>query len=186
MSNPTTIVRQAIYNTKEQEPAHWRLCLENRSDTKARLGSYIPKHTPEQIDMLLERLQWEIYTHADVIEPAQAFIARNVRGRFGMMQIGDVPGSAVLKFITSKEKDKVEVVWEDHGTEGVEVDFLVLLVGPGDKDDIVWTFHPGDPIRPSTVNRYWGKLPLHSADQLGRRVSKEDAATVGIKWVKLG
>ena len=64
----------------------------------------------------------------------------------------------------------------DVGQTGTPVDHTVLLLGPSDDGLIVWTFHPGDPIRPSTTEP-------NAETEAAKTV--EDAMNLGFQYGKI-
>ena len=197
MSNANTVVAAAIANTKKASPSYWDACLIQRAGRSPNhLGSFFPGLTPTAVGKLIESLVWEPYTHADVVAPAKAFIAREVPGIFGMRQLSDVPANADLRLRPLQKvvegNSQVELVWErahqaTDRSDFIKVDFAVLLLGPSMHDgDTVWTFHPGDPVRPKTIDRF--KRDVNgtiTADRTDHRISKNEAHKLGFNWVKL-
>ena len=184
MQSAITIVTNALKNTRDNEPEHWQRCLVQRAGKEdGHLGSYFPHFNAAQLSEIIFQLVWEPYNHVDVQAPAQAFIARNFPGRFGMVQFGDIPEDGELELVASKEADKVELVWCNHNSKGIEVDYVVMLLWSDEHDGnlIMWTFHPGDPIKPQTFDRY-----ANGHDQVGMKLSKDTASQLAPKWVKLG
>lgn len=182
---PTTIVRQAIENTKRERPEHWKQCLVQRAGINpGHLGSFYEYLSESAVDHLIEQLIWEPYTHSDVMPGCQAYIAP-ASGLFGLMPLGDLPEDAELQWDDGKNTGMVELVWRAHGGQFMKVDFTTLIVGPLDASqpiDIVYTFHPGDPIRPSRIHRKFSD----TGDRHGMKIDKASAARHGVRWVKLG
>lgn len=187
MRDSTSIVRSAIANTTAD---YWiELCSmrAGRGESAKRMGSFYPRLTGPQVERLIRTLVWEPYTHSEVKEPAMAFIARHAPGVVGVAQLADVPEDAELVWDDTKNTGNVELIWKGAPDSAhTKVDYTVAIVGPHDGKEIVYTFHPGDPVKPSQVDRHWGGLKqLHSSDRHQKKVSKKDAAALGVRWVKL-
>lgn len=212
MRNATTVVRDAIKNTPQDylmKTYAMRAGLaEQGGHNPERAGSYFPRFKPSGVKNLISTVVWEPYTHPNIQEPAQGFIARSFPSRMGMVHIEDVPADVTLVLSDPKDTGKVECIWKGApANKGHKVDFLVALVGPGDNGkDVLWTFFPGDPIHPSTVERQQpcshcngGGTELDGErgpclrcdgtkveDLEGALVDRERAKALGIQWVKPG
>lgn len=192
MKHATDIVRDAIAGTKAHYPWLWQACLEMRAGASpSKLGSYFPRLDEAALDKAICSLEWEPYTHPDVEAPAQAFIARAFPGRFGMAQLDTLPHDAAVRWDDSKDLGYVELVWDGYAAHSdvvPRVDFVVMLIGPSDpvapkrEGLFVWTFHPGDPVRPSRVKRH----DRDGTDRHGTRTTRSIANALGVRWVKLG
>ena len=177
----TQIVRAAIAAHAD----YFVECCEQRADAPSRAGSYFPELDPAGVARLVKSLHWEAYAHPAVMVPAVAYIARGTWGRLGMTHISDVPEDADLEWRDPKGTGFVEAVWTDAPEgSGADVDFVVAIVGPGPE---LWTFHPGDPVRPSQVERHrrLAGRPT-SEDRHGHAVSKGMAEQLSVEWVKVG
>ncbi len=85
----------------------------------------------------------------------------------------DLADDDEVELVDPKGTGKVEGVVRRSGTFP-QVDHTVILLGPGDEGEIVWTFFPGDPVRPSSV-------PSSRAGT----VTATEARRLGLEWVKL-
>lgn len=174
----TNVVRTAIENTPRE---YWdKLCRTRARGDALQAGSYLPFHAG-QVDRLMKELEWEAYTHAAVKAPATAFIAAHVFGVMNVIHIDQVPQGETLSFEDPKGLGKLECVWRTNRTpqqmNEASVDFVVAIVGPDSAGkDIVYTFHPGDPVSPSE---------LTNADLLSLAVTPHEAKGLGVEWVKV-
>ncbi len=193
--HPTDIVRQAIKNTIETMPTHWQeLCASRSKGNAKQAGSYF--HFDEKrVGGFIQELEWEHYTHSSIKEPATGFIARSVFGTMNVVSIQDrcmVPSTKII-FEDPKSTGKVEGVTEDPDIVGIRTEFAVLLVGPSplnNEQNVVYTFHPGDPIPPSTVERYFeffnpDTSRFERVDRHGTSTTAIMAKEMGVQWVKV-
>jgi len=96
-------------------------------------------------------------------------------GQLGIIGLAGLPADAVVTLDDRKNTGKVSAVVE--GVRGEEVPFTVLILGLEQGDEVVFTFHPGDPVRPSQVQAEPG---LH-----GRTVTVSEALAMGLEMAKI-
>ena len=149
---PTAEVWTAIANTIEVVPGYFEGHLEGRSaagdgSTVWRWGKACPDASAV-LDVVLDTLWQEYPSCPNLIPGCRAYRAA-------------IPGTIDLRQVSDLEDD-TPVVWvrTDHGyqyptvagTEGEYVDETVLIVGPEAGRTVVYTFHPGNPIKPSQIS----------------------------------
>lgn len=169
----TTRVQEAWMAT----PAvHQRRCLAQRADGPQRAGSYFPGAVPEEVESLLMLAGWEEYSHPAVQSPAVAFKAM-IPGIVDLVPLADlIDPSHEVMLLDPKGTGSVEACVRLSDSSGVPVEFTVALLGPGDDGEIVWTFFPGDPIRPSTIP---------AEGNVGRRATAAEAIAMGLTIAKV-
>ena len=178
MIDSNTRIQDAIRNTPQD---YLHKCLEQRSFFSATtLGSHYML-SPMEILAKLKTAEWEPYNHSDIKTPAVGFITRSFGGLFGMVQVSDLDtGARIVLNQKHARVDELEGVLVYTGTKTFEkphVDFTVCILGPNDDSEVLWTFHPGDPIPPSVI-----KVGVHRD---GDRFTKQEAIDAGLRWVKL-
>lgn len=151
----TEIVRSAIANTRlvvkpEATQSYWDGILAMRAGlSNSAMGSIVADVTPEQLDKLISLANWEAYEHASIQAPAVGYVTSDVPGcEMGMAQLADLPADTEVTLDDSKKTGFLSAVVSADCAR-TPVDEIVLLVGPGDDGDVVWTFFPGLPVAPS-------------------------------------
>jgi hypothetical protein len=132
--------------------------------------------TPLDAEDLL-KASWEEYGHPAIVLPAIGFSA-NIPGTMGIVSLEKLPHETPCEM---RQEHKGEfpfvspVVARRHIQEKIQtVDFTVILLGPCSQprhsDRIVFTFHPGPPMSPSTMrsdSKTAAVRTTHDAMQLG-------------------
>lgn len=140
-------------------------------ETKALLGEYFANtckqrlfngagsryETIEGVDEMESYLRlaaWVPAEHPDVIPGCTAYRTTGIPGgRFGLVRIADLPDD--VKIVASDPKGTGKVSMTVTGQQGPKVSETWLILGPEEVDgeirQVVYTFHPGEPIRPSML-----------------------------------
>jgi len=128
----------AIEKLKEMDLQYWLQTAESRLNSG--IGSRTSYTTTEGIEAALKRAEWAPYSHPAIAAGCVGFITPDVQGKLGVEEISNI------SWYEYQEKGgKVFAV--KKGTVSERANFTVAIVGPeGD----LWTFHPGEPVRPST------------------------------------
>lgn len=159
-------------------PKHyWTSCLAQRAGTSPeKLGSFYPGLSSEDVAKAIQEAAWEPYEHPDVQAPARAFKAP-LPGIFGLVRVDDLPDGTKFQLVDPKGTGICEAMALDVPKDYplLHVDFSTLLVGPGDEGhEVVWSFFPGPPIRPSNLKA-----------EPGQTITKAEAKALGFEWVKV-
>lgn len=106
--------------------------------------------TPES----LMSAEWIEFSHPDIGGPAIGYEAP-IPGTMNLIKLDTLDPQTPIRMELG-HKGEIPYVTAllnpaDVGQKGVPVKHTVMLLGPGEEGNIVWTFHPGDPIRPSTT-----------------------------------
>lgn len=167
-------ISQAIQATKRLAPGYFEKCLTQRSllsDQSAGSGYDL---TPEAIEVSLLAAFWEPYEHPEVKAPCFAFRAL-LKGRFGLVRLDVLPSETVMAFSDPKGTGFVEVEVAG-GIQGPKTDFTIIILGPEGNEEVVFTFHPGAPIRPSRIS---------AEGHHGQTVTVQEALKLGFEWAKI-
>lgn len=177
MSEATSFVQSAIGNSKKMMPEYWQKCLLQRSETAGQaLGSRYPM-TPEEIENTLLHSEWREHDHPSVKKGCWAFKS-DIPGFMGMIPITSLPENSILSLEDPKNTGKYEAVYSKVVPEHMIVSqFSIIILGQHDGMWVVYTFHPGEPIMPSTVP---------SEPNLVKKVTKKEAMKMGFEFVKVG
>lgn len=140
-------VISAINNTKNSLPDYWNNTCKNRLN--GGVGSiYEQFDSVEELEKALLSANWEETTHPDVMPGCRVF-KTDLEGRFGLVKIDELPKDT--KLIADDRKNTGKVAMTVKGIRGKIVHETYLIIGKNDDLDVVYTFHPGEPIRPSIV-----------------------------------
>jgi hypothetical protein len=166
---------QVISALKATSPDYLSQLIATRTP-EHRAGSYF-ELTPEQLKAQLYRANWEPFAPVDANgEPiigggAKGYRATISGGRLGMTEIAAIPETAQLYLIDPKGIDNWSV--STVGASEPHTDTATMIVGkePHESHFAVWTFHPGDPVRPSAIH----------ADTIGTALSNAGVGTDGLR-----
>jgi hypothetical protein len=128
--------------------------------------------TPETLEAALMGAAWEPFEHPDIMKGCSAFKAP-LSGTFGLLDLTTVADDFLVTLADPKGTGFVEA--ECTAGRGAKVDFTVLILGDEKGTEVVFTFHPGNPIRPS-------RLPAEG--RVGNIITAKDALALGFKWAK--
>jgi hypothetical protein len=169
----TAHVRNSIYNSIKNMGEYWTKCLAQRSllGKEAQGSGY--NLTPEQIQKRLLSATWIPYFHPSIMPGCMAF-QTGLEGALGVVPIESLSENESITLQDPKGTGKVEATIKN----GLRVftDFTVIIIGKEGGQNVVFTFHPGAPIGPST---------LPSEGNQGRVVSKTEALSMGLQYAKI-
>jgi hypothetical protein len=162
-------VEAAIAATRLAAPGYFESCLTQRTSGS---GSSYSGLTPAELEVALVGASWEPYEHPDVMAGCSAFKAP-LEGTFGLLDLSTVADDFLVTLADPKGTGFVEA--ECTAGRGGKVPFTVLILGQEKDVEVVFTFHPGDPIRPS-------RLPAEG--RVGQIITAKEALALGFKWAK--
>lgn len=175
MTTTNEFVLSAITNTNTSLADHWAGLLKQRAGlSDAPLGSCVPDVTPADLEQQLRDADWTEYQHPAVQGPVRAFKTTDIGGLFGLVRLADLEGSTEVELVDGHQTGCVECVVP--GRREQPVDFVVLLIGEEDGQSVVFTFFPGDPVRPSSVL-------VEGLSQ--RTITAARAIEMGFEWAKV-
>lgn len=166
-------LRETFNTTRDNYGDHFGGLLTQRNPGPESSGSVFD--APQSAESL-GAAEWTPYEHDAVQAPARAFRAP-IAGKVGLVALASLPADETVRLVDGHETGFVSVVAD--GVASQPVDFTVALVGPGDNgEDIIWTVHPGDPIRPSS---------LEATDETsGKTLTAAEAIRLGFGFAKVG
>lgn len=168
-------IAKAVETTRRVVPGYFEKTLAQRAGlSKAAAGSIYEGIDESQLEQTLLAAEWEPYSHAAVMQGCEAF-KTSLSGRLGIVDLRSLPPDTVVTLDDRKNTGNVSVVV--GGVRGQMVDFTVLILGRERDEEVVFTFHPGDPVRPSQVKAEAG---LH-----GKRVPVSEAIGMGLEMGKI-
>lgn len=163
-------ISAAIAATRRLAPGYFDACLTQRCSGAG--SSY--DLGPEALESRLVGAEWEPFEHPDIMAGCSAFRAP-IAGTFGLVKLDTLPEDAILTLIDPKGTGFVEAECPS-GAPREAVGFTVIILGQEKGEEVVFTFHPGDPIRPS-------RLPAEG--RAGSKVTAREAKALGFTWAKL-
>ncbi len=166
-------IQKAIVTTKATLGDYWGNTVAQRLPSGA--GSVVIGYeTPEALETALIAAVWEPYAHPALMAGTTAFKAP-IAGRLGLVDLSTLPADTAVTLDDRKNTGTVSGTVK--GVHGDEVDFTVLIVGDEDGHEVVYTFHPGEPVAPSKV--------VASAGLHGSTVTAAQAIAMGLGMAKI-
>lgn len=167
-------IARAVEAIKTADSAYWMQTLTQRLPGGA--GSVVlGVSDTASLEEALLSANWESYSHEAVMEGCSAFSTRDLRGRLGIVELASLSADTIVTLDDRKNTGKVSAVVD--GVLGPEVDFIVIILGDEGGVEVVFTFHPGESVRPSQVQCETG---MH-----GRRVTIAEAQEMGFAMAKV-
>ena len=126
-----------------------------------------------KLEEKIKTADWQEVVHPDVMSGCTAFKA-NVPGLLGIMPIAKLPEDADLFTIDTKKTGFIGIGCT--GVQKMPVAFSYLILGMEGDLEVVYTFHPGEPVRPSEIETT--DIPA------GKKITKEEALSMGFELCK--
>ena len=159
-------------HTADLLPDHIAGLLATRNPGPDSSGSVF--NVPQTVESL-DSADWQTFDHPAVQAPATAFRA-SIPGKVGIVRLDTLSADTAVKLTDGHETGFVSATV--LGEAATPVDFSVMLVGPADDgSDIVWTVHPGEPVRPSSIP---------AAGHEGETITVAEALAMGFEFGKVG
>ena len=147
-----SISTQRVVKALDNTPKEYAESLFNMRSaySKENAGSVL-NAPPQKIPNLLRGVRWVRYPHPNIEFPAVGFLA-DIPGRVGIITLSDLDPQHPVVLEDPKGTGAVSAVVENVG-DRIMVGHTTMILGPREdgQGEQVWTFHPGDPIRPSEV-----------------------------------
>ena len=170
------IVRSAVENIKEMLPDYWKKTLTQRLCTGT--GSvYTSITTLDQMEKALLHADWEPANHPAIAPGCKAYVTYDIKGGcYGMISVADQPDDATFIIEDQKGTGKVSLVLQGAGRVPAEETWIII--GKEQGRNIVFTFHPGEPVPRATTSTE--ELPV------GTKLTKAEALALGFNLAKVG
>lgn len=174
----TTEVWNAIQATLEVVPGYFESHCSGRSasgdgSTVWRWGKPCPDATAV-LDTILDT-GWFEYPECPALLPGCKAFKAAIPGTIDLRKVSDLADDTPVRWVDAGHGYQYPTV---AGTEGEYVDYTTLIVGPEAGREVVYTFHPGAPIRPSQISADTDVSNITSIAAL-------KAAYPEIEWVKV-
>jgi len=158
--------------TKSTAPAYYSSMFNQR--LLGGLGSVFPFTDASVLEAVLLSADWEEVTHPNVKAPCRCFRA-TIPGYLGIVPLRELPKGT--KLVADDNKDTGFVELTARMPRRVKTDVTYAIIGKEGDTEIVFTFHPGEPITPSTVSTT--VLPA------GTEISVDEAIAFGFTHAKV-
>jgi len=162
-------IQQAFENSKDI-PGHLEGIFKQRNE-----GAGGSKFKTKQTIESLVNADWKPYNHPAVKGGAKAFKAP-IPGYMGLIELDSLPDDSIVTLDDGHETGFLSVTVP--GKRSQSVNFTVLLVGDHGGKEVVYTFHPGDPVRPSS-------LPDAGDYKKGDQITVKEAKDLGFNYGKI-
>jgi hypothetical protein len=180
--NPSARVVAAIEHTRKALPGYFERTLFQRASLSPEHCGSTVHGTPAEVEALLLEAAWAPYEHSAVAPGCVAFRA-HLPGplRVGVVELARLDGALPVKLADVKSTGYYEVEIEAvhvSGTPAEYTDFVTAILGDHEGGEVVFTFHPGEPIAPSRVAVSTpglpsdAMIPVHEARRLGFTYAK--------------
>lgn len=179
-------IEQAFQNAKRvvmgkdengNDKTYFDSMLDQRIEGPKNAGSSYIVSSPEELYETLMSQEWEETTHPEVMPGCRVF-KTNLPGLEGIIDLNTLPDDAELYAIDPKSTGIVAIGVGRVPKKFVEETYLIIGKEEidGKEEDMVFTFHPGEPVRPSQIETK--DMPD------GKRVSLEEARSLGFDKAK--
>lgn len=153
MSTGRTLqVRKAIMRTKEHDPEYFKKCIEQR--LLFGKGSYYLYTDPDELEKALMSASWLKYEHPNIAPGCHGYISYSDRlsGYIGIIPLAMVPKDAKCYLVDPKGTGTLSLGVKAFNGDMWPVGYTVLITGDDGYGQCMFTFHPGDPLTPSTLS----------------------------------
>lgn len=175
MNNIQARIAEAIRTTREVVPGYFEKTVEQR--LPGGCGSVLIGEFGgvSDVESALIGAEWEPFSHPAIMAGCEGFSTRSLKGHLGVVELTELPKDETVVLDDRKGTGKVSAVV--RGVSGPVTDHIVIILGQEQGKEVVFTFHPGDPVRPSQV--------LMEPGMDGQEVSVEKALEMGLTTAKI-
>jgi hypothetical protein len=128
---------------------------------------------------------WEPYSHPSISKGCKGYVTYDIPGELGIVDISELPNDFLLSYDDSKNTGKASLCVKD--IKRLRTGFTVLITGEEEGKDVMFTFHPGEPITPSVVdsdlNYYYNNIVFSNLQ--GKTITVKDALKRGFEYAKI-
>lgn len=148
-SNTASRIDAAHKNIQEIAPGYWEATVASRTAVTA-VGSFFEFPNVEEVLFEQHLQDWEEYPECPGLLPGCAAFKLQIKGYLGVIPLDILDDAQELRVINNKGTGVAKLL---APTDSIprEVDFAVCILGMEDGREVIFTFHPGDPIPPDTI-----------------------------------
>lgn len=153
MRETTEHVRKCISRTKLYSLAYFMKCLQQRLD-KIGKGSFYPYTDTEVLEKELMSAEWEEFKHPNIARGCHGYISysNGLHGFVGVIPLSMLPAGTKCYLRDIKGTGTLSLCVKPVGNErGLVSTYTVLITGDDGYGECMFTFHPGDPLKPSSL-----------------------------------
>lgn len=167
-------IRAAIINTRniQQPEGYWKNLVASRTQGTG-LGSYYDLPF-EEIEDLISNTMWRPSASTFVSEGCIAFEA-DLLGFMNVIELSELDDDAEGTLEDPKGTGNMEL--HVSGSGGVMTSVTTCILGIHEGMEVVFTFHPGEPIRPSVV--------VTDPNKIGKTITVAEARILGLSHAKV-
>ena len=163
-----TRIQQAVKNIKTMLPTYWDATVRSRTPGSSN-GSVFSFENVEQI-LFEDRIRdWVPFPECPNLLPGcTAFKLCNIPGRLGIVELSKLDENTMLDVKDNKKTGMAKCLLV-NGTFGPETNEAVLILGEDQGVEVVFTFHPGLPVKPDEipVEKLDGRTSITVSEALG-------------------
>ena len=142
-------VNSALDTLKSIDPTYFNSMLEQRL-SGAGAGSIVSDcYTVDVMEAKLRNASWIPHQHPALVEGTVGFETTDITGYYGIYNLNELHPSKLVTLDDRKNTGNVSAIV--HGGLGNFTRYTMIILGKEDDKEIVFTFHPGEPVSPSTV-----------------------------------
>jgi hypothetical protein len=139
-------------------PDYWEKTVEYHSDCDKKLASYTPGITPKRAYSKLIQADWELFESPHVEAPASCFVTHDIKGRYGMVKLDDLPEDHLLMWDDGKETGFASFYLQEQDVPSnllVDIEdqptYIIIVLHNETNEPMAVTYHPGKPSAKSTL-----------------------------------
>jgi len=178
MNKYTAIVNKCLDNIEKQDPAYAERMFAQRLPDSGAGSIYLRFNTREELEEAIRAADYEPAEHPAIAPGCKAYVTHDILGAYGMVLIETLPDDITLVIADPKNTGKVSLMLygcsDDNRLLTAET---WVIIGPNEGEDVVYTFHPGEPVPRATTSTE--ELPI------GTKLTKAEALARGFNLVKL-
>ena len=173
-NNTASRIDAARKNIREIAPGYWEATVASRTAETA-IGSFFKLQNIEEVLFEQHLQDWEEYPDCPGLLPGCAAFKLQIKGYLGVVPLDLLDDAQELRVIDNKGTGVVKLLAPKEVTPQ-EVDFAVCILGEEAGREVIFTFHPGDPIPPDSIK----------VEDLGRSsITVAEAKSLGFIYANL-
>lgn len=171
----TKAVRNAIANISKMMPEYWEKTLFQRIWNGT--GSiFSTMYNIMDMEQALIDANWEVAENENVAPGCTAYVTKDIPGgQYGMIPVAEQDETQTFWVEDQKNTGKVSLVM--YSGERISAKETWLIIGPEQGTDVVYTFHPGEPVPRATTSTE--ELPV------GTELTRDEALVLGFNLAKV-
>lgn len=177
----TERVRNAIRLLKEKDPSYYTKCIRQRLFNGGEGSYYDPNVDFNTLEAYLECSNWTMVENPNVDDGCSCFVCYDLKGHIGIVDVENVPNDVNFFLDDFKGTGKLSLCVKQYENWFVPMGYTYIILGNDGYGEIMFTFHPGEPLKPSTMEDGHNEYGLHKGDV----ITKEKAIKCGFKHAKV-